>query len=293
MAHPLSDVCIEPGQAMSTQSTHWSDTGDDPNSIHMLSDRAARLAAAWRPSIEDRTLFITDRVAGKRVLDIGCVAHDEARMASQYWLHAHVARAAASCIGVDVLDEGVAAMNAKGFSAVVHDLSSGLGPLANEAPFQVMVAGELIEHVGSLDMLFATAAEGLSADGELIITTPNPYAPHRVRAGQRGLVWENVDHILYAFPSGISELASRHGLVLAEAMTTTPSRRPRIGALRWMKRTLKRSRWHRQGFDSRAKNRSVVLDRLDPFDAILHRLRPNAPFVGETFIYVVTRGPLK
>ena len=29
---------------------------------------------------------------------------------------------------------------------------------------------------------------------------------------------------MFAFPSGIAELAERHGLVLAEAMTTTPDK---------------------------------------------------------------------
>lgn len=282
--------------------SHWTATSADPNDPVVIGDRARSLAAAWRAPIRDRTAFIVGRAAGKNVLDIGCVAHDEERMNSSHWLHGHVAHAADSCLGVDILAPGVAAMRAAGFNAVVHDLSKGLGPVAEHGPFQVMIAGELIEHVGDVDMLFAAAADGLSADGELIITTPNPYAPARVRAGQRGDIWENVDHILYAFPSGIAELAERHGLILAEAATTTPGRRTSPSPLRWLKRTLKGSHWHRRGFVSVNQSvRPAVLDRLDWADRIaacvfesrlMKSIGARRRFVGETFVYVVARAPL-
>jgi SAM-dependent methyltransferase len=268
---------------------HWSDVHDDPNHELVIADRAAVLARAWRPEISDRTAFIRKRIAGKRVLDVGCVAHDEARMQSSRWLHRHIAEFASECVGVDVLKEGVDAMNLAGFDAVCHNLSDGLGPLYDRGLFDAIVAGELIEHVGDIDMLFATASDALTAEGELILTTPNPYAPHRVRAGQRGVVWENVDHILYAFPSGIAELASRHGLVLAEAATTSPSASSLEGPITWLKRTLRGSRWHRRGFDTLHGNERVVMDRFDRLRTAGHRWSAEPRFIGETFVYVVTR----
>ena len=274
-------------------SIHWTATAPDPNDQRVIEERAQVLAAAWRPAIADHTAFICDRIEGKSVLDIGCVAHDDARMQSDSWLHKHVAASAKTCVGVDILDSGVDAMIAAGFDVVLHDLSYGLGPLAERGPFQAIVAGELIEHVSDIDMLFAAAADGLTIDGELILTTPNPYAPARMRAGQRGDVWENVDHILYAFPSGIAELAERHGLVLAEAATTTPSSRATATPLRWMKRSVKRSHWHRRGFATRnGVVRPRTLDRRDRLDVVRSRLRRNVRFTGETFVYIVQRGPL-
>lgn len=276
---------------------HWSATAKDPNDPRVVVDRARILADAWRPAVHSRIEFICGRVAGRTVLDIGCVAHDEARMESSDWLHRRIAHLAASCVGADVLDEGVAAMTNAGFDAVCHDLSNGLGPLAARGPFQVMVAGELIEHVANLDMLFAAAAAGLAADGELIITTPNPYAPARVRAGRRGDVWENADHIMYAFPSGIAELAARHGLVLAQAMTTEPTTRTLINPVRWVKRMIKGSQWHRRGFSTTVGVvRPVTLDRRDRLDRIRWKLSAKMSsshqFIGETFIYVIQRDTL-
>ena len=279
------------------QSGHWSKHASDPNDSVVMERRAHILAAAWRPPVADRIDFIRYRIAGRSVLDVGCVAHDDARMQSAEWLHRRVADVADSCIGVDVLDDGIASMQAKGFNAISHDLNDGAGPLKEMGPFQAIVAGELIEHVANLDMLFSTAAELLSADGELIITTPNPYAPARVRAGQRGEIWENVDHVMYAFPSGVAELASRHGLVLAEARTTKLAAPPATSPIRWLKRSIKQSHWHRRGFaTTTGAVRPVVLDRRDRFDRVrtrvLDRISSNHNFVGETFIYVIQRDTL-
>ena len=292
MAHTTEIILPE-----SPVGTHWSATAKDPNDLRVVADRARILADAWRPAVHSRTEFICGRVAGRSVLDVGCVAHDIERMESPEWLHRRVADLAASCVGVDVIESGVAAMSDAGFDAVCQDLTGGLGSLASRGPFQVILAGELIEHVASLDMLFAAAAAGLTADGELIITTPNPYAPARVRAGRRGDVWENADHIMYAFPSGIAELASRHGLVLSQAMTTELSRSKIRQPYRWLKQVIKGTSWHRRGFSTTVGTvRPVVLDRRDRLDRLRWELsakmRSNHQFVGETFIYVIQRETL-
>ncbi len=276
--------------APSTTGGRWSDVAGDPNDPRVLVRRARTLRAAWREPVEDRVAFIVSRCRGKRVLDIGCVAHDIERMTSPEWLHGQVVEAASTCLGVDVLPEGVDFMREAGYDVVHHDLSSGPGPVADAGPFDVIVAGELIEHVPSVDMLFASASELLAADGQLIITTPNPWAPHRVTAGQRGDCWENVDHILFAFPSGLAELAERHGLVLAEATTTTANQtRPRgpMDLVRQVRRRIKGSGWVRVGYATRGRE-AVVRVEARTTRRGLGGAR-SAVFVGETFIYVVRR----
>lgn len=268
----------------------WTDVTADPNAAAALARRAAVLRAAWRPPVRDRVRFLEERCRGRRVLDVGCVAHDVARMNSPQWLHGRLAAVAARCIGVDVLPDGVDAMRERGFEVVLHDLRDGLGPLAEEAPFDVIVAGELIEHVEAIDMLIRTATDALAPGGELVVTTPNPYAPHRVRAAQLGIVWENVDHIFYAFPSGMAELAERYGLVLAEAGVTDD--RPHLGPmelLRAVRRRLRSRHWLTVGFatSGEPKVRRVGYGRVS---GLLHGLWwPRRRFLGETFVYVVRR----
>ena len=269
---------------------HWSELADDPNDPRAIAFRARTLRAAWREPVEDRIDFILDRCRNRRVLDIGCVAHDVARMESADWLHGRVAAVSSSCLGVDVLEDGVAHLNRAGYDVVAHDLSTGPGPVAAAGPFDVIVAGELIEHVPALDMLFTAARDLLTPEGQLVITTPNPWAPHRVAAGQRGDCWENVDHIMFAFPSGVAELAERHGLVLAEAMTTTPQpsapRTPRQLA-KSARRRLRGTGWVRAAFSTRGPETVV---RVSPRPSLQYPggTRP-VTFVGETFIYVVAR----
>lgn len=269
--------------------TRWSDIADDPNDPRALAQRSRTLRDAWRPPVEDRSAFIVERCRGRRVLDIGCVAHDVERMKSPDWLHGRVAAAAASCLGVDVLPEGVEHMRRAGYDVLTHDLTHGPGPVGEAGPFDVIVAGELIEHVPSLDMLFEAARDLLTDDGQLVITTPNPWAPHRVSAGQRGDCWENTDHIMFAFPSGIAELAERHGLVLTEAMTTTPERRPTRSprdVVRRVRSRLRGTGWIRVGYATRGPESVVRLAGRASWPGVGPR---RVAFVGETFVYVVRR----
>lgn len=278
------------GSALVSQAprpTRWSDIAHDPNDPRVLAARARTLRAAWRAPIKDRISFIVGRCEGRTVVDIGCVAHDVERMKSPDWLHGRIAQAAASCLGVDVLAEEAEHMRRAGYDVMVHDLTSGPGHIGDRGPFDVMVAGELIEHVPALDMLFSAARDMLAHDGQLIITTPNPWAPHRVRAGQRGDCWENVDHIMFAFPSGVAELAERHGLLLTEAMTTAPEQTWPLGPTalaKSVRRRIRGSNWVRAGFSTRGRDRVVRIS-----EPITHSVTRGAGFVGETFVYVVRR----
>lgn len=268
----------------------WIDVAPDPNAAVALARRAAVLRAAWRPPIRDRVRFLEERCRDRRVLDVGCVAHDVARMGAPQWLHGRLAAVADRCIGVDVLSEGASAMRERGFEVMLHDLRNGLGPLTPEAPFDVIVAGELIEHVEAIDMLFRAAREALAPGGELVVTTPNPYAPHRVRAAQLGIVWENVDHILYAFPSGMAEMAERHGLVLAEAAVTDD--RHRLTSVAWIRR-LRRRVQGRQfvsvGYSTVGKPKVRRVSYVGVQRFVRGLWWPRREFVGETFVYVIRR----
>ena len=266
-----------------TNHARWSDHTSDPNDPPAIAHRGRTLEAAWMPTIANRIRFLTDRCRGRNVLDIGCVAHDRSRFDDDAWLHRHLADVAARCVGVDILEDGIAAMRDAGFDVVAHDLTTGLGPLTDRAPFDVIVAGELIEHLGDLDLLFRVARAALADHGELILTTPNPYAPARVRAGQRGLVWENADHVAYLFPAGIAELADRNGLVLTGA-TTIDDRPAGVGPVRRLKQLIRGSGWRRTGYDTLDGGKQAGIR-----GAVADRLSRRARFTGETFVYVVTR----
>jgi hypothetical protein len=131
----------------------------------------------------------------------------------------------------------------------------------------------------------------LTDDGLMVITTPNPFALPRVRAGWAGRSWENVDHLAWSFPSGIVELAHRHGLDLVSAQTAGPNADPRFGAqLSGWRRGLRR----RVSLAARQRQRPsrFLKDHEPPLHVILGgRLigTSGSAWLGETAIYVVRR----
>ena len=105
-----------------------------------------------------RQPYIVDAVRGKSVLDIGCVAANRLQE-----LHLQLRQVATSCVGMDISKaDGVVHGDAQNF-----DLGR---------TFEVIVAGEVIEHLADLRGFLNSAARSLVQGGRLIITTPNPYS---------------------------------------------------------------------------------------------------------------------
>ena len=109
-----------------------------------------------------------------------------------------------------------------------------------------------------------------------------------MRAAQLGIVWENADHILYAFPSGMAELAERHGLALAEAAVT--DERQHLSLIGDSRRcagvcgAVTTSPWATPPAVTPSPSGAV----RPP--GVLHGLWwPRRRFLGETFVYVVRR----
>lgn len=200
----------------------WTDFSKDPNSVEAVGYRRRQLSAAWSNEVVDRIDFFRIYAAGQRVLDVGCVNHEGSTMADPRWLHRHIAEVSKECLGVDLLEEGIGEMQRAGFEAVMLDINDGPDETVRaRMPFDVVTAGELIEHLSSPQALFDFAHEVLKPGGQLVLSTPNPYALSRVRAGQLRVTWENVDHVAYFFPAGIAEMADRAGMTLRTAGTAT------------------------------------------------------------------------
>lgn len=106
----------------------------------------------------DRFDFITEACRGKAVLDIGCVGAD-----GTCRLHREISKAARECVGIDTAAaEGVIVADCQNF-----DL---------QRKFDVIVAGEVIEHLTNVSSFLGSAKKHMNRDGLLVITTPNPYA---------------------------------------------------------------------------------------------------------------------
>jgi SAM-dependent methyltransferase len=200
--------------------TRWTAISTDPNAAATVGHRVDRLDAAWRAVRGvSRDDALASYARGRKTVDLGCVDHyiDILGADNPQWLHAKIAAVASEVVGVDYDVSGIEKMRRLGFDAVHHDITRGPGPLRDRAPFETIIAGEIIEHVADQQALLEAARGLLSSGGLIVLSTPNPYAPWRVRAGQLRRPYESVDHVNYLFPSGMAELADRSGLVLREA----------------------------------------------------------------------------
>ena len=191
----------------------WSEISADPNSPEVLTHRKSELAKARNLKlIADRVAYICDVVRAKDVLDIGVVEHFRNSSTVDTWLHKHVKTAAASCLGIDILASEVDSLRQRGFDVIVHDITKA--PLDRQ--FEIIVVGDVIEHLNDASGLFIHAAQMLRPSGLLLLTTPNPrYVNAIVKNLFEGTPFtDSADHVAWFDASTLCELASRSGLVL-------------------------------------------------------------------------------
>lgn len=176
-----------------------------------------RLKPFFRPYFDanqDRISKVLSRVPrDSTVLDIGCVRHE---LASQEWrdppagefLHADLSRHAERVTGMDLIEEEVERMRAEGYDVVVGNAES----FEFDRTFDVIVAGELIEHLSNPGLFLDNCRENLSDDGQLILTTPNPRRFHMVLWYLSGREHHaNPEHTMWFDHYVLRELAQRSG----------------------------------------------------------------------------------
>ena len=156
--------------------------------------------------------FITDRCDGKSVLDLGCVQHDARFADNKFWVHKAVEAKAKDVLGLDLHQEGVEALSAKGYNMVHGDAQN----FDFGRKFEVIVAGDLIEHLSNFAGFFESCARHMDSNSSLIICTPNPWHWHKVIKALKGPVPVNEEHTCWMCPKTLEQLAERFDLKIAE-----------------------------------------------------------------------------
>jgi len=279
-----------PGRGAQPRRPRWTSVSPDPNSPASRAYRQAQLDRAWRPLGGTRLSIVTDLCRNKRVLDLGCVNHVISGVGDPSWLHPRIVAVAQECLGVDSDSRGICEMRKRGFNVLCADVLHYPWDESYRERFDVVVAGELIEHVDRPLAILEIARTSLVPGGFLVVTTPNPYAPWRVRCGHMRIVWENVDHVAYFFPSGMAELADRAGLQLCTWATVRSSEEDlqslRKSARDLLRAVANRSRGVRGG--DRSGRLRLPLDPayFAPGDILTRYFRRARDQMGESSVYV-------
>lgn len=158
-----------------------------------------------------RERIILPLVKGRRVLDCGGVDHGAfaEKQETNTWLHGLMAAEAGEILGIDILEENIRKINAGGKYKFVHGNVEDM-PFKEE--FDVVVGGEIIEHLYNPGRFLASAWRALRPGGKLILTTPNALCMSGVlNAWLRRRELVHPEHTCEYTPTTLSYLVSHHG----------------------------------------------------------------------------------
>jgi 2-polyprenyl-3-methyl-5-hydroxy-6-metoxy-1,4-benzoquinol methylase len=167
----------------------------------------------------DRVTELRRLVRGRRVIDIGFVDEGQldAKRPRGAWLHEIVAREASEAVGIDADAAGVEQARTLGFDGRVADVEdTGAVAKLGLAPADVVVAGELIEHLDRPGAFLDAVQQLVAPAGALVLTTPNGLALTNVLGGIAGRELVNPDHVMWFSWRTLETLLSRHGWRLDE-----------------------------------------------------------------------------
>jgi len=151
--------------------------------------------------------WIAKYVAGAEVLDLGCVCH-ELDIKDPPWLHGFLAERAARVVGVDVLPDAVDELRRRGCTVVCANVETM--DLAER--FDVVVAGDIIEHLSNTGAFLERVAAHLKPGGVFLVATPNPLNPMRMlRLLTGGRDRANAEHTCWFTGKVLRQLAERYG----------------------------------------------------------------------------------
>jgi 2-polyprenyl-3-methyl-5-hydroxy-6-metoxy-1,4-benzoquinol methylase len=158
----------------------------------------------------DRLSIILERVRGKTVLDVGCTG-TKLRLRHPHYqpLYCTLAKEAREILGVDIDGDGITAMKAAGFSVQRADAETmNLG-----RRFQLIVAGDVIEHLTNPGLFLTNMHLHLEDEGELIVTTPNPFSfKQGVRILYHNRIRVHPEHTFWFCPTVLKVLFEISGL---------------------------------------------------------------------------------
>lgn len=172
-----------------------------------------------------RVDYILSQCEGKKVLHLGCTnwPYTEDSIANGSLLHAAIQARCTELYGTDSDERGLDRLRQNGFENLfVGDLEA-LDRCEIDDTFDVVVAGEMLEHLNNPGLFLNGVKRFLTSDSTLLITTVNAYCAMRymlyILKGKGG---ENEpvhpDHVAYYSFSTLRLLLTRHGFGNSEIL---------------------------------------------------------------------------
>lgn len=182
--------------------------------------------------IMQRINLLKKYIENKEVLDIGCVDHSWRRYQKKDWLHKKIKDYAKSLTGLDYLQEDVEKLNKLGYTILCANAEN----FELKKKFDVIFAGELIEHLNNVGLFLNSVKKHLRKNSLFILTTPNVFAlGNIVRIVLEFLGFkmkDNPEHTHWYDNQTLRQVLNRNGFEIEECFTFYPNRYPKF--LDWL-----------------------------------------------------------
>ena len=173
-----------------------------------------------RIPLVQRVDYLKDICRGKTVLHLGCTnwPYTEAALEDEALLHIELQGIARELWGLDADEEGIKLLRERGVDNLYRADLERLETLEMDQQFDIILAGEMIEHLSNPGLFLRGIKRFMRPDSTLVITTINAYCGFRmVIYGLRGrggwMEPVHPDHVAYYSYSTIRHMISRENLV--------------------------------------------------------------------------------
>jgi 2-polyprenyl-3-methyl-5-hydroxy-6-metoxy-1,4-benzoquinol methylase len=169
------------------------------------------LSIAKKANRIEKDKFILDSCKGQSVLDVGFVGQDRDFDAPN-WLHNKVRGVATQLIGVDIMEEPVRMLKAKGYSVFTVEELKG-----KNDKFKIVLMSDVIEHVNDPVSFLSFYSNFLETGGKVIVSTPNSNrANNFIHILFNNNYSVNPEHTFWFCPRTMAEVVDRAGLQISE-----------------------------------------------------------------------------
>ncbi len=151
----------------------------------------------------------------KSVLHLGFIQHAHLYIdliKNGEWLHEKINEVTKNLIGLDYLKEEIKILRSEyGYECYYADVTK-LEECELNKKFDVIVCGELIEHVENAGLMLDGIKKFMHDNSVLIITTPNPWSKERMRLIKNGhleIEWINSEHTCWYSYQTLKQLLER------------------------------------------------------------------------------------
>jgi 2-polyprenyl-3-methyl-5-hydroxy-6-metoxy-1,4-benzoquinol methylase len=181
----------------------------------------AERVESWPSMTVHRMDYIADVCSGKRVLHVGCADDPQTieKLRRGNLLHGRLSEVAQTLYGIDSSSDAIETLRAAGFdNLAVADIEAiGAGRPFSGVSFDVVVAGEVIEHLSNPGLFLEGVKHYLRDGCSLLVTTVNAYCAHRfLYTLLRDRESVSPDHTMYFSRRTLVQLATRHGYAIEE-----------------------------------------------------------------------------